>query len=107
MLKKIGSPLSKFDEAFVKHAFKESNLYVNALLGKVDCRLNSDLYRFDIGPSFIEKLLIEDIMMGFHLWGCVLVVLFPLGLWPSSLPKQMQNLTNRYVSDELKKFGQN
>lgn len=61
MLKKIGSLLSRFDEAFVKHGFRESKWYVNAL-AKVDCILNRDMHHYIVAHSFIEKLLVEDIM---------------------------------------------
>lgn len=64
MLKNIGSLLSRFDEAYVKHVFRESNRCANAL-AKSKCRLNRDMHRYSVAPSFIEKLLVEDIVAGF------------------------------------------
>lgn len=44
MLKKIESLLSRFKQAYVKHVFKESNWYADAL-AKSGCRLNRVLQR--------------------------------------------------------------
>lgn len=60
MLRKIGSLLSRFEEAYVKHVFRESNRCADAL-AKSECKLDKSLQRYPIAPSFIEKFLAEDI----------------------------------------------
>lgn len=50
-LKKIEILLSRFKQAYVKHVFRESNWYADAL-AKSGCRLNRVLQRYIISPSF-------------------------------------------------------
>ncbi|CAK8573156.1 unnamed protein product [Lathyrus sativus] len=61
---KIGSLLSRFEKAYVKHVFRESNRCANAL-AKSGCRINRDTYHYLVAPNFIEELLVEDIGGGF------------------------------------------
>lgn len=64
MLKKFWSLLSRFEEAYVKHVFRESNRCMDAL-AKSRCRLNRNLQRYPIAHTFIEKLIVEDVERGF------------------------------------------
>ena len=64
MLRKIGSMLSRFDEAIVMHAFRESNQCADALV-KLGCNLNSDLQIYSAAHNFIEQFLVKEVV-GLH-----------------------------------------
>lgn len=54
MLKKIVSLLSRFDEAFVTHTFRESNWCADAL-AKAGCRLSRDMHFYIIALDLLSN----------------------------------------------------
>ncbi|CAK8570698.1 unnamed protein product [Lathyrus sativus] len=66
LLRKIESLLDRFDEVVDLRTFREANQCVDAL-AKTGCRSNEDMHWFSTASSFIEQLLLEDILGGYTL----------------------------------------